>query len=171
MGAPAWWRRELQRGVFRNRDIPAWVRRTIGATPRAIAHSSARVFFQRTGTGLETPLVPTVLRGNAVCDALRRLGHGKTRTQSVQDGIPTQSVGTSDERVSSFVTGHCFFSQFHFSGWVGVALTPPSEKDIAESGRSFLWTGTRRVLTLTLSSPLPSNERPNCCPVESFIDE
>ncbi len=42
------------------------------------------------------PLVPTVPRGNAVCDAPRRpTGIASQRTPSVPDGIPTQSVGTS----------------------------------------------------------------------------
>jgi len=38
-------------------------------------------------------LVPTVLRGNAVLDAPRRLPAESKRTQSVEDGIPTRERG------------------------------------------------------------------------------
>src|SRR5262249_22352684 len=51
---------------------------------------------RRTPPRARTPLVPTVLRGNAVCDAPRRVfgGPQPKGTQSVPDGIPTRSVGT-----------------------------------------------------------------------------
>jgi hypothetical protein len=45
---------------------------------------------------IQSPLVPTVLRGNAVFDALRRLRARPRRwqrTRSVRDGIPTEDRG------------------------------------------------------------------------------
>src|SRR5205823_6348700 len=55
---------------------------------------------ERTGVSAWTKrnlqLVPTVLRGNAVFDALRRTRSAEMRTQGVQDGIPKRSMGTSE---------------------------------------------------------------------------
>jgi len=44
------------------------------------------------------------LRGNAVFDAPRRLASAEKRTQSVQDGIPTQSVGTRFSHGSGWIS-------------------------------------------------------------------
>ncbi len=117
-------------------------------------------------------LVPTVLRGNAVRDALRSLllvrGRGGRTTRSVADGIPTQSVGT--RRLCATRGKIVVVSTLLAMGWTACRCHA-NANDEAEPAQQIGLADLPAYRTALSGKPTADDARPSDPPLEaSFRD-